>query len=262
MASKESIPEDIQLENAELHRAESMINESVILENIVNEEGDSTNPVHEYTGVQVRSVRAKLTHISAELIMFICMFSYALRSTTSLNMNWDKVCQVHLGHSGDTCKMLTNYLIVLEVEKMTYYYQLGYNLLQVAPSAILAFFIGSWSDKYGRKPPLILALTGIIIDGFGSMGCAYFFHSRLEYYLVSALFTGLSGGFIGVLMILYSYASDITSSSERTLQYASIELAFGMSMVLGQLAANRMLKTANDTAMILTGSRHRCVGTF
>lgn len=65
--------------------------------------------------------------------------------------------------------------------------------------------------------------------------------------MISALFTGLSGGFIGVLMILYSYASDVTKSSERTLQYATIELAFGMSMVLGQLAGNRMLKTANCT---------------
>lgn len=248
MASKESVLEEKELENVELHRAESMINESVILEKIVNNEGESINPVHEYTRVQVHFARTVLTQISAELIMFICMFSYNLRSTTSTIMIMDKVCQVHLGYSEDICKNLGNYpTINYEVDKKTYNYHLGQTLLQMVPSALLVFFIGSWSDKCGRKPPLMLALTGIIIDGFGTIGCAYFFRIRVEFYLISALFTGLSGGIIGVLMVLYSYASDITSPGKRTLKYAFMEVAFGISMPLGRFAGSELFKIANYT---------------
>lgn len=250
MASKETILEDEDMENIQLHRAQSMINETVILEKIVNVEKEKINPVHEYIGRQVLFVRAKLMQVSAELIMFIYMFSYVLRSTTSTIMIMDKVCRVHLGYPDDICKNLGLFpTINNQVEKMTNNYHLGHTLLQMAPSAFLALFIGSWSDKYGRKPPVILALTGIILDGFGTLACAYFMHSRVEFYFIPALFTGLSGGFIGVLMVLYSYASDITSSGKRTMKYAFMEVAFGIAMPLGQLAGGWLFEIASYTSV-------------
>lgn len=250
MASKETILEDKDMENVQLHRAESMVNENVILEKIVNVEKENINPVHEYLGMKVVWVRSKLMQVSAELIMFIYMFSYILRSNTSTVMIMDKVCRVHLGYSEYTCQNLAKYpLVNNEVEKMTNNYHLGHSLLQMAPSSILALFIGSWSDKYGRRPPVILALTGIIIDGLGTIACAYFFNSRVEFYFIPAIFTGFSGGFIGVLMVLYSYASDITSAEKRTMKYAFMEVAFGISMPLGQLAGGWIFEFASYTSV-------------
>lgn len=242
-----SILEDDEMQNIELHRAESMVNDNIVIEKIQDDKKPEINPVYEYIATKVIWVRTKLSVISAELIMFIYMFSYVVRSTTSTVMIMNKVCEVHLGYSEDICKNLEHFKeIKNEVETMTNNYHMGHSVISMLPSAILALFIGSWSDKYGRKPPLILALTGIIIDGFGAVTCAYYFHTRVEYYYITAVFTGLSGGFISVLMVLYSYASDITTSGKRTMKYAFMELSFGLSMPLGQLLGGWLFKLTDS----------------
>ncbi|KAF8764218.1 proton-coupled folate transporter-like [Argiope bruennichi] len=222
----------------ELHRTESMPTPPVEFEKqLTDAQSNKEEDVFSYITSKVSPVISELKQLKIEVVMFMYMFSYIMRSVSSTSMILDKVCIVHLNESEYVCHHLKDHKdLKTTVEKIANNYHLGHSMLQMIPSAILACFIGAWSDKYGRKAPIVCALIGIIIDGLGSSICAGLFYTRVEYYFIPAIFTGLSGGFIGVFTVLYSYASDITTFRQRTMKYAIMELAFGLSMPLGILA--------------------------
>ncbi|GIY53675.1 MFS domain-containing protein [Caerostris extrusa] len=225
--------------NVELHRAASMSESNCPVE--FTKEQKEAQPakkedVFSYISSKATYFFSEIRQLNVEVVMFLYMFSYMLRSVSSTTMIMDKVCLFHLNKSLEICTHLSEHEdIKTEVESIANNYALAHSMIQMIPSSILACFIGAWSDKYSRKIPIIAALLGIIIDGLGSSICAGVFHSRVEYYLIPAIFTGFSGGFIGVLTVLYSYASDITNFSKRTMKYAIMEVAFGLSMPLGIL---------------------------
>lgn len=234
---KNSILKSRVLENAKLSNYESTIqgNKNEYVKDETSDQGK--DPLSALSNTEEKILNSEVKNMKVELIMFLFMFCYILRAVTSTTMIMQKVCVVHLGYSEVVCNNLTSVPgLKSTVEKMANNYGVGHSLIQLVPSAFLSLFIGSWSDKYSRKIPIIAGLIGIIIDGFGSTLCAYFINSRAEYYFIPAVFTGISGGIIGVLLVLYSYGSDITSRSNRTMKYAFMEMAFAISMPLGSLA--------------------------
>lgn len=202
-----------------------------------------------------------LRSLKLEVIMFIYMFSYIMRSISSTTMIIEKVCIVHLGYPEDLCRDLEkNTTIKIQLEKMGNNYNVLHTMVQILPSAILSCFIGPWSDRYSRKIPIIVALVGIILDGFCAIASAAYKYSRVEYYVASGLFTSLSGGFISVLTVVYSCASDTTTPKNRTLKYALLELAFSMGIPLGSLAGGWIYKYSSYVYVFMTSVLGHCFG--
>lgn len=238
------------MENVELHRAESMSEPALEIikekENIPPKVNPTSSRIYIITNVFTttsRSIFSEIKQLRIEVVLFLYMFSYVVRAVSSTSMIMDKVCLVHFEESEKVCSNLANNLDVKhKVEKLANNYHVAHSMIQMVPSSILSCFIGAWSDKYGRKPPIIAALLGIIADGLGSTICAGLFYTRADYYLIPAIFTGISGGFIGVLTVIYSYASDITNFKQRTMKYAIMEVAFGISIPIGQLTGGWIFK--------------------
>ncbi|KFM59247.1 Proton-coupled folate transporter, partial [Stegodyphus mimosarum] len=189
-------------------------------------------------------VRSKLLKLGAQLkkrklefVAFLFTFSYVLTRISSTSMILDKVCLVHFEYPEFVCQNLENYSeIKSAIEVVATNYQLGHTLIQTVPATLLACFIGPWSDHYGRRFPVLLALTGMILDNFGSVFCAYYLNTRVEYYYIPAIFTGIFGGVVSLLAVVYSYASDTTPVERRTMKYAFIEISSGFALPLGALS--------------------------
>lgn len=178
-----------------------------------------------------------LSRFKLEMVAFLFTLSYVMTKISSTTMILDKVCLVHFGYPSYICSDLENHTTLKNsVEKLATNYQLGHTLIQTAPAALLACFIGPWSDHYGRKFPVLLALFGMILDAIGSTVCAYYLETRVEYYFIPSLFTGIFGGPVSILAVVYSYASDSTPLAKRTMKYALIEIASGFAIPLGATA--------------------------
>ncbi|GFR10186.1 proton-coupled folate transporter [Trichonephila clavata] len=175
--------------------------------------------------------------LKLEIVAFLFMFSYIMTRISSTSMILDKVCLVHFNYSPEICNNLENHTeIKISVERLSTNYQLGHTLIQTVPAVLLACFVGPWSDQYGRKFPAIIAILGMTAGTLGSAVCAYYMESRVEYYFIPAIFTGAFGGVVCLLAFFYSYASDVTPLIERTMKYAFIEMATGLSQPLGAAA--------------------------
>jgi len=85
--------------------------------------------------------------------------------------------------------------------------------------------LGDWSDKYGRRPILILSLAGTVVS-FVMLALA---HSYLMLFL-ARIVDGLSGGNISTAR---AYVADVTEPKDRARAYGLIGAAFGLGFILG-----------------------------
>ncbi len=101
-------------------------------------------------------------------------------------------------------------------------------ILMAAYSAaqfIAAPFLGALSDKYGRKPILMLSKIGTVI-GYGVLAIS----NSYGLFLLSRLIDGFTGGNISIAR---AYVADITTPENRPKGMAVIGIAFGLGFILG-----------------------------
>jgi multidrug resistance protein len=97
----------------------------------------------------------------------------------------------------------------------------SYSIMQLIFSPIL----GSLSDKYGRRPVLLLSIIGTGI-GFLVLG----FATTLFMLFVGRILDGITGGNISTAQ---AYIADITTEENRTKGMGLIGAAFGLGFILG-----------------------------
>jgi DHA1 family tetracycline resistance protein-like MFS transporter len=96
-----------------------------------------------------------------------------------------------------------------------------FSLCQLVASPVL----GDWSDRYGRRPVLILSLAGTVVS-FVMMAVA----TSLTVLFVARIVDGLSGGNISTAR---AYVADVTEPKDRARAYGLIGAAFGLGFILG-----------------------------
>jgi DHA1 family tetracycline resistance protein-like MFS transporter len=97
----------------------------------------------------------------------------------------------------------------------------AYPLAQVFAAPLL----GRLSDRYGRKPVLMLSITGTV-GALLLLG----FSSTLWMLALSRLLDGITGGNISVAQ---AYMTDVTSEKDRGKAFGLIGAAFGIGFILG-----------------------------
>lgn len=195
-----------------------------------------------------------ISTLTIEPVMFCFIFAFILNMSCLTNMIMDKGCRYHLNYTDEICKNLSGHAEEKEtVEILANNYSLYSNLMSLI-AAFQMIFIAPWSDKYGRKSPLIIAGLGMVLSDLGLMVCSIFFESPLYFIILAKIPSELFGGFICVLTIVYSHASEVSTEKTRTLKYTSIEISMGLGMALGGLTGGLMYKFFGYFYIYLTGT--------
>ena len=90
---------------------------------------------------------------------------------------------------------------------------------------IAAPLLGGWSDRWGRRPVLILSLIGTAIS-FVMLALA----TNLAMLFAARIVDGLSGGNITTAR---AYIADVTPHEDRARAYGFLGAAFGLGFILG-----------------------------
>ena len=75
---------------------------------------------------------------------------------------------------------------------------------------VFVLFLGSWSDRWGRRLPLLLSLCGLLGESAVYLCLFYMKSWPLETVLLSSIPYALSGGTHAMLMLCFSYLADTT----------------------------------------------------
>ncbi len=84
---------------------------------------------------------------------------------------------------------------------------------------------GRLSDRIGRRPVLLITLSGTVI-GY----VLWFFADALSVLILSRIFTGIAGGNLSVAT---ASIADVTTEKNRTRGMALVGIAFGLGFILG-----------------------------
>lgn len=113
---------------------------------------------------------------------------------------------------------------------------------------IAAPFLGTLSDKYGRKPILMLSQIGTVLS-WGIFGIAYFLPDikllglSLPILIIffSRVIDGVTGGNISVVM---AFVADVTREEKRAQTFGLVSAMGGLAMILGPVIGSLSYGTA------------------
>lgn len=109
-----------------------------------------------------------------------------------------------------------------------------FNACACVPAIFMVLFWGAYSDRVGRKVPILLALFGQIVK-FVVMIITMTFRANLYLILVAAVVDGIFGGASTVAMSCMAYISDTSTPKDRTIRLTVIEVSCGVCTALSQI---------------------------
>jgi multidrug resistance protein len=105
---------------------------------------------------------------------------------------------------------------------------------------------GRWSDRFGRRPILLISTAGAAVSYvlFARSSGLENHTAALWLMVVSRVFAGICGGNITVAQ---AYIADITPPAERSKKMGLIGMAFGLGFILGPFIGGVSLRHLGDT---------------
>jgi len=101
------------------------------------------------------------------------------------------------------------------------YFGLAWNAMQFICSPIL----GAWSDRFGRRPVMLLSCLGYSVD-YAFMALA----PSLGWLFLGRLFSGVTASNVSTA---FAYVTDTTTPDKRAKAFGMISAAFGLGFVIG-----------------------------
>lgn len=92
---------------------------------------------------------------------------------------------------------------------------------------VFAPILGTLSDRYGRRPVLLLSLLGMALDYL-----VLFFAPNLWWLLVGRLVAGVTGA---SLTVANAYIADVTAPEDRARNFGMLGATFGLGFILGPM---------------------------
>ena len=163
------------------------------------------------------SIITFIASLTVEPIMMLDGLAYSVMVVFVEHLQMDKICLVNLNYTHEICENITVHEKEnLELQQYFSYFGMYNGIIMAFLPLFFILFMGAWSDKYGRKIPLVIATFGHFFFAFGYLLNAYVFHWPVEYLLIAALMDSLGGGLVSFLTSTNSYISDVTSEEKRT----------------------------------------------
>ncbi|XP_034241434.1 proton-coupled folate transporter-like isoform X2 [Thrips palmi] len=211
----------------------------------------------DFWGLTLREkMRYIRNNITVEPMLAMYTIPSVLASLATQNLNLEKACRVNLGYDDVVCdaltaRMTTNYTLEeAEVQKLTASMAGWKTFIQSSLPAVLILFVGSWSDRHGRrKPCMLLPIIGELLTSIGLLVCTYFYYELpIEAAtFAEAVFPAMTGGWFVMFMAVFTYIADVTTEADRTFRIGVVNVFFSIGIPIG---------------MALSGVAHRLIGFY
>ncbi|XP_060592019.1 proton-coupled folate transporter-like [Ruditapes philippinarum] len=127
------------------------------------------------------------------------------------------------------------------VQELAAGYNLVFNIASSVPSIAVNIVFGSYTDRFGRKFLMIIAMTGTLLR---VLICVLGIYTTMDLGLFNIAFAveGISGQVFSWLLASYAYVSDITNRKNRAIGIVLNEVCIGLGVSLSTLIGGFLLQ--------------------
>ncbi|XP_069942298.1 lysosomal proton-coupled steroid conjugate and bile acid symporter SLC46A3-like [Cherax quadricarinatus] len=162
-------------------------------------------------------VMGVMNNVTVEPLMLLHGLAFSNMIVYIENLQMDRVCRVSSGFSQQVCDNLKSEPAAsVEVQQRYSVFALYNGIIAAAVPLFFILFMGAWSDKYGRKVPLIAVQLGHALHATGYLLVTLVPSWPAEVLLVVTLLDTLGGGCVSFLTAANSYIGDVSSEKSRT----------------------------------------------
>ncbi|XP_035666144.1 solute carrier family 46 member 3-like isoform X1 [Branchiostoma floridae] len=180
-------------------------------------------------------------YLTVEPVMLLYMTGAFLQFPIQQQLVYQKVC-VQTYNDTVLCSNISAHETEEKfVETVASGYLLYLNVANVIPSVLVLFFLGSWTDKFGRKAAMVLPSIGAMISASNLIIQSYFVYAAVPYLFIGSIVAGLTGGYACVLMSTYTYITDVTDDTMRTWRIGIVEAMTGLGATIGSALGGVMV---------------------
>lgn len=167
--------------------------------------------------------------------MFLYMMAFMLTSVVEQSFFVYKACTVNHNYTADICLQIEHYKdIKKEVQITTSNFHQWNNIAGHIIPILLAFFLGSFSDRRGRKLPLIIGLSGKFIYSLMIVVNTLMPHWSVEMIIYTATIpSAFSGADVAIFACAFAYISDVTTVEDRTMRITILDVVYLSTMPTG-----------------------------
>ncbi|KAG8189483.1 hypothetical protein JTE90_018135 [Oedothorax gibbosus] len=191
-----------------------------------------------------------LRQVTVEPFLFFCLLGYSIRGVSFQSLLMDRACRVK--YSDDVCDNIESYKdehAQSTIDGNNLY--TGVMLMNSLPALVVAIFLGPWADKYSRKYPILLAVSGMFLEGLASAILTLFPNVSPSLYVVVSLLSGITGGLMMTMSSCFSYMSDITEPRSRPSRFAILEFFFILAVLLGSFLGGQIYSLYGYLAVMI-----------
>ncbi|XP_045469577.1 solute carrier family 46 member 3-like [Harmonia axyridis] len=198
-----------------------------------------------------RKLKYIVNNITVEPLLFLLLVPSAMNNLTTLNLNLEKACRINLHYNSSVCDALamrdkSGYETYHEEEVQKLVSQMTTIKMIIVGSypTLLMLFVGSWSDRHGRRKPLILMpIFGDLVSTICLYFCAYYFLDlSIEWTMMAETIPfALCGTWTCEFLGLYTYVSGLCKDEERTVRIGAVTVCQIISLTLGMMLSGVMI---------------------
>ncbi|XP_063061666.1 proton-coupled folate transporter [Engraulis encrasicolus] len=176
--------------------------------------------------------------VSVEPVLFLSMFSLGLQIPLCTQYLWDRISE-DLGYNGTDTGKCANHTgpvdpLEKEVETQTAHWNLYINLGAFFISLFSSTLFGSWSDRAGRRPVLIISNLGLATQAALYL-LVFYLKLPVAWLLAGRLCSSLTGDFNATLAGCFAYVADTSDRGSRTFRVAILEACIGLAGMFASL---------------------------
>lgn len=199
-------------------------------------------------------------YITVEPPMFFYMMAFMLTNVIEQTFYVFQACTINHGYSEEICNNISHYEeINKEIQiTVTTFHQWNGIATHIVP-LLLAFFLGSYSDKRGRKVILLAGLLGklyfsIMITVNTMMAWP------LEYVIYTAAFpSALTGADLAIFAACFAYIADVSSVKNRTLRVGILDVVYLSTLPSGLALGNLLWNKVVDRSFTAMFAINTCL---
>ncbi|XP_004605085.1 proton-coupled folate transporter isoform X1 [Sorex araneus] len=179
-----------------------------------------------------------------EPLVFLANFALVLQGPLTTQYLWHRF-STELGYNGTHeragCGNHSANPTMQKVETLTSHWTLYMNLGGFLVGIFSSTLLGAWSDRVGRRPLLVLASFGLLLQALLSILVVQL-QLHVGFFVLGRIVCALLGDFGGLLAASFASVADVSSSRTRTIRMALLEACIGVAGMLASLLGGYWLR--------------------